>query len=54
MSKNVVVFADGTGNSTERHPSNILRLCRMTVTDHERQRVVYDPGVGTVHDDEGA
>jgi uncharacterized protein (DUF2235 family) len=47
MSKNVVVFADGTGNSTERHPSNILRLCRMTVTDHERQRVVYDPGVGT-------
>jgi uncharacterized protein (DUF2235 family) len=46
--KNIAVFADGTGNTTGRVDSNVLRLCRMADTsDRDRQLVIYDPGVGT-------
>jgi uncharacterized protein (DUF2235 family) len=48
MSKRIVVFADGTGNTVDRHDSNVLRLCRMLdVSDAHDQVGIYDPGVGT-------
>lgn len=48
MAKKIVVFADGTGNTVDRHDSNVLRLCRMLDLSEARDQVaIYDPGVGT-------
>ncbi|MEH3036196.1 MAG: DUF2235 domain-containing protein [Sphingomonas adhaesiva] len=45
--RNLVAMCDGTGNHVEGDLSNVLKLFRVTVRD-ERQRVFYDPGVGTI------
>ena len=43
-----MVFADGTGNTVDRHDSNVLRLCRMLDLSNAHDQVaIYDPGVGT-------
>lgn len=45
--RNLVVMCDGTGNSVDGDLSNVLKLYRIARKD-ERQRVFYDPGIGTV------
>jgi uncharacterized protein (DUF2235 family) len=48
MSKNIVICADGTGNSFGRSVSNVARMIRfLALDDHSRQVVVYDQGIGT-------
>jgi uncharacterized protein (DUF2235 family) len=48
MATRIAVFADGTGNTVDRHDSNVLRLCRMLdLADDSEQVAIYDPGVGT-------
>jgi uncharacterized protein (DUF2235 family) len=48
MAKNIVICADGTGNSFKRSVSNVPRMVRLlTLDDHARQVVVYDQGIGT-------
>jgi uncharacterized protein (DUF2235 family) len=48
MGKKIVVFADGTGNTVDRHDSNVLRLCKMLeLSGSSDQVAIYDPGVGT-------
>jgi uncharacterized protein (DUF2235 family) len=47
MSKNIVICCDGTGNQIEGNLSNVLKLFQ--IAEHnERQRVFYDPGIGTI------
>jgi len=46
--RNIVICSDGTGNSFERHESNVARLVRhLALNDHRTQVVVYDQGIGT-------
>jgi uncharacterized protein (DUF2235 family) len=48
MSKNIVICADGTGNSFGRSVSNVARMIRFLALDsHSSQVVVYDQGIGT-------
>jgi len=48
MSKNIVICADGTGNSFERSKSNVARMIELlALDDHCKQVVVYDQGIGT-------
>ena len=48
MSKNIVICADGTGNSFARSKSNVARMIELlALDDHSRQVVVYDQGIGT-------
>ena len=48
MAKNIVVCADGTGNSFGRSVSNVARMIRfLTLDNRARQVVVYDQGIGT-------
>jgi uncharacterized protein (DUF2235 family) len=48
MSKNIVICADGTGNSFGRQVSNVARMIRFLALDSpSRQVVVYDQGIGT-------
>ncbi|HEX9931637.1 MAG TPA: DUF2235 domain-containing protein [Allosphingosinicella sp.] len=49
--KNIVVLCDGTGNEVLGDLSNVLKLFRIVRKD-ARQRVYYDPGVGTVGEDD--
>jgi uncharacterized protein (DUF2235 family) len=45
--KNIVICCDGTGNEVGETISNVLKLYRI-VHKNERQRVYYNPGVGTI------
>jgi len=46
--RNIVICSDGTGNSFQRHESNVARLVRhVALDDHAAQVVVYDQGIGT-------
>ena len=47
MSKNIVICCDGTGNQIEGNLSNVLKLFQI-VERNERQYVFYDPGIGTI------
>jgi uncharacterized protein (DUF2235 family) len=48
MSKNIVICADGTGNSFGRSVSNVARMIKFLALDsHPRQVVVYVQGIGT-------
>lgn len=48
MSKNIVICADGTGNSFGRQVSNVARMIKFLALDSpSRQVVVYDQGIGT-------
>ena len=49
--KNIVICCDGTGNEISENISNVLKLyrcLRKTDKTQPRQKVFYDPGVGTV------
>ncbi|MDH7794063.1 MULTISPECIES: DUF2235 domain-containing protein [unclassified Beijerinckia] len=47
MAKNIVICCDGTGNEIGETMSNVLKLFRI-LTKTARQRVYYNPGVGTI------
>lgn len=48
MTRNIVICSDGTGNSFQRHESNVARLVQhVALNDHGVQVVVYDQGIGT-------
>jgi len=48
MSKKIMIFADGTGNTVDAFDSNVLRLCKMLdFSEKYNQVAIYDPGVGT-------
>jgi uncharacterized protein (DUF2235 family) len=48
MSKNIVICADGTGNSFGRSVSNVARMIHhLALDNHSTQVVVYDQGIGT-------
>jgi uncharacterized protein (DUF2235 family) len=47
--RNLVVCFDGTNYEFDREPTNIVRLIQVLDRDHwNRQRLYYDPGVGTL------
>lgn len=46
MPKNLVLAIDGTGQSVDTPPSNIMRLVRLLIDDETTQCVFYDPGLG--------
>jgi uncharacterized protein (DUF2235 family) len=52
MARNIVICADGTGNTFETNVSNVVRLVTsLRLSDGSRQIVLYDQGVGTrAHD----
>ena len=47
MAKNIVICCDGTGNEVSGDLSNVLKLFRIAIKS-DKQRVFYDPGVGTI------
>ena len=48
MSRNLVVFCDGTANEFGENNTNVVRALQVLVRDDDTQRVHYDPGVGTL------
>ena len=47
MSRNLVVFCDGTSNQVSGYSTNVLKLFRIISKDAD-QRAFYDPGIGTI------
>jgi uncharacterized protein (DUF2235 family) len=47
-SKNIVICADGTGNSYFGAKTNALQLFEIALKRHPRQLACYDPGIGTL------
>ncbi len=48
MPKNLVICCDGTNNQFGPENTNIVRVIQALVRDPSRQRLYYDPGVGTL------
>lgn len=48
MPRNLVVCCDGTDNQFGLENTNVVRLVQMLDREPTRQRVYYDPGVGTL------
>jgi uncharacterized protein (DUF2235 family) len=48
MPKNLVVCCDGTNNEFGPENTNVVRLIQVLDRDPARQRLCYDPGVGTL------
>jgi len=61
MPKNIIICCDGTGNEIKENQSNVLKLFRLikkhsdnksaSDSDFVHQICYYDPGVGTISDD---
>lgn len=48
MARNIVICADGTGNTFGRSVSNVARMIQLlALDDRDQQVVVYDQGIGT-------
>ncbi len=48
MGKNIIICSDGTGNTFDRHVTNVTHLIECLALDNHNQQVaVYDQGVGT-------
>ena len=48
MPKNIVLCFDGTGNQFGPNNTNVVRLAQVLDRDPRRQRLYYDPGIGTL------
>jgi uncharacterized protein (DUF2235 family) len=48
MSRNLVICCDGTNNQFGPENTNVVRLTQVLDRDSARQRLYYDPGVGTL------
>ena len=48
MTKNIIIFSDGTGKEGDKgFPSNVFKLYRQSENNSARQISFYDAGVGT-------
>ncbi len=48
MSRNIIICCDGTNNEFGTENTNVVRLIQALDRDPLRQRIYYDPGVGTL------
>ena len=48
MARNLVICCDGTGNQFDSVNTNVVRIIQVIDRDPARQRLYYDPGVGTL------
>ena len=48
MGRNLVVCLDGTNNQFGDVNTNVVRLIQVLHRDQRKQRIYYDPGVGTL------
>ena len=48
MARNLVICCDGTNNQFGRENTNVVRLVQALARNPTRQRLYYDPGVGTL------
>src|SRR5262245_36207664 len=48
VGRNLVICCDGTNNKFGSENTNVVRLVQVLNRDPERQRLYYDPGVGTL------
>jgi len=46
--RNLVLCCDGTSNQFGPENTNVVRLAQLLLRDPDRQRLYYDPGVGTL------
>lgn len=46
--RNIVICCDGTSNEFGKENTNVVRLIQSLQRDADRQRIYYDPGVGTL------
>jgi uncharacterized protein (DUF2235 family) len=54
MTRTLVVCSDGTGNSLDQRSSNVSALIGRLALHRDRQIVIYDQGIGTGADPDGA
>jgi uncharacterized protein (DUF2235 family) len=48
VGRNLIVCCDGTNNQFGRENTNVIRLVQILDRDHARQRLYYQPGIGTL------
>src|SRR5690349_686823 len=48
MPRNLIICFDGTNNQFGANNTNVVRLVQVLDRDPSRQRLYYDPGVGTL------
>jgi uncharacterized protein (DUF2235 family) len=48
MARNLVICCDGTGNQFDSVNTNVVRIVQAIDRDPTKQRLYYDPGVGTL------
>jgi uncharacterized protein (DUF2235 family) len=55
VGKNIIICADGTGNTFDRAVTNVTHMIRqLSLDDHRQQVVLYDQGIGTNGDRQAA
>ena len=48
MSRNLIICCDGTNNQFGAQNTNVVRMIQILERDPQKQRLYYDPGVGTL------
>ena len=48
MPRNIIICFDGTSNEFGKTNTNVVRLVQVLDRDQQKQRLYYDPGVGTL------
>jgi len=48
MQRNLIICCDGTNNQFGPHNTSVVRLIQVLDPDPTKQRLYYDPGVGTL------
>ena len=46
--RNLIVCCDGTNNQFQKENTNVIRLVQILDRDHAKQRLYYQPGIGTL------
>ncbi|HVO92631.1 MAG TPA: DUF2235 domain-containing protein [Terriglobales bacterium] len=52
LRRNLTICCDGTNNQFGSENTNVVRLVQALNRDPQRQRVCYDPGIGTLPEHE--
>jgi uncharacterized protein (DUF2235 family) len=47
VGRNLIVCCDGTNNQFGKENTNVIRLVQILARDHAKQRLYYQPGIGT-------
>ena len=45
--RNLIICCDGTNNQFQKENTNVIRLVQLLDRDHAKQRLYYQPGIGT-------